>query len=300
MRVSYRWLCELLPGLRATPTEVAEQLTNVGLEVEATELFGEGLEEVRVVVVRKVERHPSSSKLTLVTVEREASQLQCVVCGAPNVPEPGGLVALAPAGTRLPRAGITVQPRKVAGVMSSGMLCSEAELGLGDDASGILILPQAVAAPGTPLTQALPAASDTTFDLGVTPNRPDALGHVGVARDLAAIGHLELSLPETSPVATIAHAELGELVSVENRAPERCPHYGAAAVLEVDVGPSPLWLRWRLFSLGIRPISNVVDIARRFPPRTVTPATLPHKVIPLMKKPLMRPLRPSMTSKAAQ
>src|SRR5581483_4402779 len=112
---------------------------------------------------------------------------QEVVCGAPNVPEPGGLVVLAPLGTHLPAKGMTIERRAIAGVPSEGMLCSEAELGLGDDGDGILVLPAGTAAPGTPLARALPAARDTVFEIGLTPNRPDCLGHVGLAREAAAL-----------------------------------------------------------------------------------------------------------------
>ncbi len=259
MRVSYRWLCELLPALDATPAEVAERLTTAGLEVEAVQAFGAGLDRVMVAAVRKVEQHPSRSGLRLVTVGR-GGQEQRVVCGAPNVPEPGGLVVLAPVGTTLPAVGLTLTPRDIGGVTSEGMLCSETELGLGDDADGILVLPEGTAKPGTPLPEALPGAQDTLFEIGVTPNRPDALGHVGVARELAMLLELDFAPPEPAAPERTADAELASLVAVDNQDTERCPHYGAGVVLDVKIAPSPLWLRWRLYSLGVRPISNVVDI----------------------------------------
>jgi phenylalanyl-tRNA synthetase beta chain len=259
MRVSYRWLCELLPALSATPAEVAERLTTAGLEVEAVQAFGAGLERVLVAAVREVEQHPERSGLRLVTVDRGGQQ-QRVVCGAPNVPGPGGLVVLAPVGTTLPAVGVTLTPRDIGGVVSEGMLCSEAELGLGDGADGILVLPEGTAEPGTPLPDALPGAQDTLFELGVTPNRPDALGHVGVARELGMLFGLDFTPPEPAAPARTAEAELGSLISVDNEDTERCPHYGAGVVLDVQIAPSPLWLRWRLYSLGVRPISNVVDI----------------------------------------
>ncbi len=260
MRVSFRWLCELLPELRADPYEVAERLTNAGLEVEGIERFGAGLDRVVVAEVLESEPHPQRKKLSLVTVEHGHGERLRVVCGASNVPAPGGLVVLATVGTTLPAVGITLEAREIGGVPSTGMLCSTTELGLSEAADGILVLPEGTAAPGTPLPEAVPAATDTIFEVGVTPNRADALGHVGVARDVAALYGLTLQPPAPTEPKRIAEAELQKLVSVQNESPERCPHYGAAAVVDVTVGPSPLWLQWRLFALGIRPVSNVVDV----------------------------------------
>src|SRR5690348_15575787 len=132
MRVSYLWLRELLPTLNATPAEVADRLTRAGLEVEGSTAVGDGLERVAVAAVRHVEPHPSRDRLRLVTVDTGSGE-QKIVCGAPNVPDPGGLVVFAPVGTRLPAAGLTIEPRAIAGVQSAGMLCSEAELGLSSD-----------------------------------------------------------------------------------------------------------------------------------------------------------------------
>ncbi len=258
MRVSYRWLQELLPELRTPPAEVADLLTNAGLEVERVESFGVGLEHVLVVAVKRIEPHPERDKLRLVTVDRGGEE-QRVVCGAANVPDPGGLVALAPLGITLPAVNMTLTPRKIGGILSEGMLCSEVELGLAETADGILILPAGLAAPGTPLSEALPV-QDTIFEVGVTPNRPDALSHVGVARDLAALLQIELRLPPVGEPQRTADAKLADLIAIDNRDRERCPRYGARAVLDVTIAPSPLWLQYRLYSLGIRPISNVVDV----------------------------------------
>jgi phenylalanyl-tRNA synthetase beta chain len=260
MRVSHRWLRELLPDLSATPAEVAERLTQAGLEVEGLTLFGAGLESVVVAAVRRVEAHPRRDKLRLVTVDRGSGNEQTVVCGAPNVPEPGGLVALAPLGTTLPAAGITLTPREIGGVLSEGMLCSERELGVAEASAGILVLPAGLAAPGTPLPVALPSVSDTLYEIGITPNRADALSHVGVARDLGALYRIPLVLPPVPPAPRESDEDLSTLIAVENRELERCPHYGARVVVGVTIGPSPLWLRHRLTSLGLRPISNVVDV----------------------------------------
>src|SRR4051794_18529900 len=118
MKASYRWLKALVPGLDQAPQDIGERLTRAGLEVEAIHAFGSGLESVVVAAVRSIEPHPSRSGLRLVTVDRGGGHEQRIVCGAPNVPDPGGLVALAPLGTHLPAAGLTIAPRAIGGVTS--------------------------------------------------------------------------------------------------------------------------------------------------------------------------------------
>ncbi|HKQ68952.1 MAG TPA: phenylalanine--tRNA ligase subunit beta [Polyangiaceae bacterium] len=264
MKASYRWLRALIPRLEAGPSEIAERLTRAGLEVEGVHSYGAGLEALVVAAVRKIEPHPNRSSLRLVTVDRGEGHEQRVVCGAPNVPDPGGLVVLAPLGAELVAAGMTIAPRDIGGVTSEGMLCSEAEMGLlppgaGGD-GGILVLKAGVAAPGTAFVRAIPAASDSIFEINVTPNRPDALGHVGIARDLAALYGLPFAFPEPDAPLRVLSGKIDSYVKVFVEDHERCPHYGAAVVVGVEVAPSPEWLRYRLSSLGVRPISNVVDV----------------------------------------
>jgi phenylalanyl-tRNA synthetase beta chain len=266
MRASYRWLRELIPGLEATPGEIAERLTHAGIEVEAITEYGAGTGPVVVVEVRRIEPHPTRPKLRLVTVDRGGTE-QRVVCGAPNVPDTGGLVALAPVGTHLPEVGVTLTPRDIGGVVSEGMLCSEIELGLvatsgkKEEDPGILILRPGSAAPGTPLEKAEPATHDWIFHLGLTPNRPDALGHIGLAREIAALFGLPWTRPKPEAPAQIAdETRVEEHVSVAVEDTERCPQYGAAMVVGVRIGPSPDAVRYRLESLGVRSISNVVDV----------------------------------------
>jgi phenylalanyl-tRNA synthetase beta chain len=249
----------MVPGLDASDEVLAERLTRGGLEVEAVQHFGRGLDAIVVASVVQAVAHPRRDNLRLVTVDL-GGRRETVVCGAPNVPAPGGLVCFAPPGAHLDGAGFTVSERSIAGVTSVGMLCSEAELGIGPDADGLLVLPAGAAAPGTPLPAAIPGCVDTIFEIGVTPNRPDALGHIGIARDLAALSGLPFAPPRPDAPAAIASGRIEDLVTVEVRDFDRCPHYGAIAVTDVTIGPSPLWLRVRLFSLGVRPVSNVVDI----------------------------------------
>ncbi|EYF03538.1 phenylalanine--tRNA ligase subunit beta [Chondromyces apiculatus] len=269
MKASYAWISSLVPGLDVEPQELAERFTQAGLEVEALAEFGAGTADVVVAQVRKVEPHPSRPKLRLVTVDRGHGVEQRLVCGAPNVPDPGGLVALAPLGAKVPALGGALTAREIGGVRSEGMLCSEMELGLTGSAKkkegqadpGILVLPPGTSAPGTPLRTALTGCHDVIFEIGLTPNRPDGLGHIGLAREAAALFGVPFEVPRPGPPARILDGEaITRHVSVAVQDPERCPWYGAAMVAEVTIGPSPSWVRYRLESLGIRSISNVVDI----------------------------------------
>ena len=273
MKASVRWLRELCPSLPDDANAIAARLTAAGLEVESMHAFGLGAEACIVASIVSTRPHPSRGGLRLVTVDHggsradaTASRTQELVCGAPNVPDVGGLVVLAPLGTYLPAKDATIERRMIAGVPSEGMLCSEAELGLGDDGDGILVLAPGAVAPGTPLVQALPSARDTILEIAVTPNRPDALGHRGLAREAAAL--FGVPCPPfpgdggagKGSVASAADEDLTKYISIAIEDPERCPHYGAAVVVDVRVAPSPFEVRWRLASLGVRPISNVVDV----------------------------------------
>lgn len=258
MKASVNWLRSLVPGLDAPAEQMADRLTNAGLEVEGISRTGVGLERVRVASVLSAKPHPRRPHLQVVTVSTGA-QTHTVICGAPNVPAPGGLVCLAEVGTTLP-TGAPITARDFDGVVSEGMLCSEAELGISDDGSGLLILDGTQASQGQALTEALPAIADVIFDIGVTPNRPDALGHIGLARDLAALYRLPFEVPQPESPVRMAGGTIEDWAAVEVQDFDRCPHYGALVVTDVTIGPSPLWLRARLSSLGIRPVSNIVDI----------------------------------------
>ncbi|MFW5921139.1 MAG: hypothetical protein ACOCUS_04810, partial [Polyangiales bacterium] len=205
MKASYRWLRELA-GVDAPPDEMAERLTRAGLEVEGVERCGAGLERVVVGEVRGRRAHLKRDKLTLVTVH-DGEQEQEVVCGAPNVPETGGRILFARLGAELPN-GMTIEERKIGGELSRGMICSEVELDIGPDAEGIFVLGddggQGSAAPGTPVAEVL-GLEDAIFEIGLTPNRPDGLGHLGLARDVALLfGQGPLEPPTIEPPDAIA------------------------------------------------------------------------------------------------
>jgi phenylalanyl-tRNA synthetase beta chain len=259
MKASVRWLRELCPLLPDDAKAIADRLTAAGLEVEDSEEFGRAADSCVVASVVSTRPHPSRSGLRLVTVDQGKSQLE-LVCGAPNVPDAGGLVVLAPLGAHLPAKGVTIERRSIAGVASEGMLCSEAELGLGDDGSGLLILPPASARPGARLADALPASRDIVLEIALTPNRPDGLGHLGLAREAAALFAVPFAPPAPKDPPRTRESDLAEFVSLTVEDGERCPLYAGAVLLDVRVAPSPLEIRWRLASLGVRAISNVVDV----------------------------------------
>ena len=261
MKASYQWLRALLPELTVTAKELAARFTQGGLEVEAVHEYGLGAEACIVVAVESVRPHPSRAGLKLVTVDRGAAGTIELVCGASNVPPPGGLVVLAPLGAHLPAKGMTIERRAIAGVTSEGMLCSESELGLTDEAGGILVLAPGTGTAGQRFVDAVPAARDTILEIGLTPNRPDGLGHIGLAREAAALFALPFDVPHPhAPRRVAAGLAIDALATVVVEDGERCPHYGAVAVVDVTIAPSPLWVRYRLAALGVRSISNVVDV----------------------------------------
>lgn len=251
MRISLQWLSEYvdLPA----PEELARRLTAVGLEVEATERSGQGLDGVVVARILSSEKHPDAEKLSVTSIDRGDGQPLQVVCGARNY-QVGDLVPLATVGTTLP-GGTRISKARLRGVESFGMLCSARELGLSEDASGLLLLPPDLA-PGAPIATAL-KLEDVLFEVNVTPNRPDALSHLGIAREVAAATGTPLKRPAAAPREGGPPA--AEAVKVRIEAPEKCARYAARVVEGVTIGPSPLWLQQRLERCGIRAISNVVD-----------------------------------------
>jgi phenylalanyl-tRNA synthetase beta chain len=258
MKVSFNWLRELVelkPGV--TVDAVAQQLTLVGLEVESIERRGRDVAGVVVAEVRGTRPHPGAEKLTLVRVVAggaEQDEVE-VVCGAPNVPAAGGKVVWAPPGATLP-GGRKLERKDVRGVSSPGMLCSEVELGISEASDGILILP-----PDTPVGVDLArqiGLLDEVLEVNVTPNRPDALSHLGIAREVAALFSARRQVPPPDPVSEIALPP-GRGVDVQIRDAAGCPRYNARIITGLTVGPSPLAMRVRLAACGMRAISNLVD-----------------------------------------
>ena len=254
MRVSMSWLAELVELPKGTtPAHVAERLTSVGLEVEAIEDLAAPLLGVVVARVAAVEKHPQADKLRVCTVEAGGAPLT-VVCGAANV-EAGARVLLAKVGTVLP-GGKKIEAATLRGVPSEGMLCSAQELGLPFSTEGLLLVDDKQP-PGTSAAAALDR-EDVVFTLGVTPNRPDALAHLGVARELAAA--LRVRLRAAPPTCPERAGPVDDLAQVKIEDAEGCPRYACRVIEGVVVAPSPLWLVMRLAACGVRSINNVVDV----------------------------------------
>lgn len=259
MKISLEWLGRYL-ALERTPGEIEEALTLLGFEVESVHRTGLApLDKVVVGEILSSELHPNANRLSVcrVTTGDDAPE-QTIVCGATNYVV-GDRVAVALVGASLP-SGIKIRKSKFRGVLSKGMLCSERELNLGDDQSGLLILKSRPEI-GMPISEVFPGG-DTIFDIEVTPNRPDCLSCFGIARELAAYFGLSVEYPKIS--ASWGDSQRGPSTSllkeVRIETPENCPHYRAYSVAEVSVGPSPEWLQRDLIAVGLRPINNVVDV----------------------------------------
>lgn len=255
MKVLLSWLRDFAP-FEGDPFALGEEMSDLGMAVEELDVIGEGLEGI--VVARVLETRPveGANKIHMVVVDAGDGQPLEVGCGAFNMVA-GDLVPLATIGTVMPD-GMEISRRKMAGVWSNGMLCSSRELGLGDDHAGILILPPHLE-PGTPFIEAMGIERDVLYDLEINPNRPDAMSVAGVARDLAARLRLPFSLPSPSP-STVPADRIGG-VSVEILAPERCGRFEARVLRGIKVGPGDPKLATRLALLGMRSISNVVDVS---------------------------------------
>jgi len=258
MLISLKWLADYVP-LSLPPKELADRLTIAGVKVERIETRGQEWENVRVGRVLSVRAHPDKAitRLRLVTVDIGEPEKPTVICGAPNVAE-GQKVAFASVGARLidGRTGkpAVLRAAVIQGIESAGMVCSEKELGLSDEHTGILVLPED-APVGQPLRDYL---GDTVFDIEVTPNRPDLLSVLGVAWEVAAQTHGRVREPERMYPESTAPATTKTSVTIADR--DLCPRYIAGIVERVKVGPSPAWMQERLLSAGMRPINNVVDI----------------------------------------
>lgn len=252
MFIPLSWLKDYI-DLPESVEELRDLLTYSGLEVEGVERHGSDFSGLVVAEITAVDPHPNADKLTLCTVQLNETESLQVVCGAPNV-KVGLKTIYAPVGSTLP-TGMKLKKAKIRGVESLGMLCAEDELGLSGDHTGIMELPDTFPN-GTPAVEVL-GGPETVFDLEVTPNRPDCLSIIGVARELAALTGRALRLPEISlPDITGS----GEQIEVDIQSPEKCPRYTAQLLGNAKVSPSPDWMQQRLRLCGLRPINNLVDI----------------------------------------
>jgi phenylalanyl-tRNA synthetase beta chain len=266
MTISYKWLSEYLPVI-LEPERLSRILTSIGLEVESMQKYEEtkgGLKGLVIGEVIHTEKHPNADKLTLTKVNIGQAEPLQIVCGAPNVAT-GQKVVVAPVGTTIyPTTGepLTMKVAKIRSVESHGMICAEDEIGLGQSHAGILVLPEFVKA-GTPAAEYFKPYEDWIYEIGLTPNRMDAMSHWGVARDVCAyLNHhdkkgMRAKLPTSNGFKTDNH-QLPVKVVVENE--KACPRYSGVSIANITVGESPKWLQQKLKSIGQRPINNIVDI----------------------------------------
>jgi phenylalanyl-tRNA synthetase beta chain len=264
MKISLNWLKDYLK-LDHSPERIAEILTDTGLEVEGLEKVESvkgGLNKVVIGEILTVDKHPDADRLKITTVDvAEKNPLQ-IVCGANNVAV-GQKVVVAMVGAILypkPEEVFKIKKSKIRGVESEGMICAEDELGLGDNHDGILVL-DAKSKVGTLASEFFELEDDYLIEIGLTPNRSDAMGHIGVARDLKAfLNYHEKSNLEICQKSADIPTPGSETISIEIKDTAACPRYSGAVITGLKVEPSPTWLQNRLRIIGLNPINNLVDI----------------------------------------
>ena len=255
MKVLLSWLREFAP-IQGETSLIGEQLSELGLAVENITHIGEHLDGVVVAKVLDLRPHPDADRIQIVEVDSGDGEPLQICCGAFNM-SPGDFVPLATIGTVMPN-GMEISRRKLRGEWSNGMLCSGAEIEIGDDDDGILIL-GSDSKQGTPLAESLGIESDVLYDLEVNPNRPDAMSVIGVARDLAAYQKIPFKIPE--PKVSEKGKNVSEILKAEIVSPDLCGRFVARVIEGVSIADSPQWLQNRITSLGMRPVNNVVDVS---------------------------------------
>ena len=253
MLISLNWLKKYIDLDGIEINEMENALTMIGQEVEKIEVLGENLENVVTAQIIEKEMHPDSDHLTICKVDNGKEILQ-IVCGAPNH-KAGDKVVLAQVGAKL-APDFVIKKGKIRGVESNGMLCSEEELNIGKDSSGIMILPEDTPV-GVPMKEYL-GINDTVFELEITPNRPDCLSHIGIARELGAYYSKEVKYPSFA-INSESSEKTADNISVEIEDSNLAKRYVARIIKNVTVKESPKWLKERVESIGIRSINNIVD-----------------------------------------
>ncbi|WP_397539559.1 phenylalanine--tRNA ligase subunit beta [Rummeliibacillus pycnus] len=259
MLVSLKWLSQYVDLQGLEPEVLAEKITRSGIEVEDVHHLSKGLKKLMVGQIKEIKKHPDSDHLNICQVDFAEEELSQIVCGAPNVAEGQKIVAVRPNGYV---GGKKIKKGKLRGEVSNGMICSLQELGIDGKvvakkyADGIYVLPEETPV-GTDAIEAL-GLDDVVLELGLTPNRSDAMSMLGVAYEVAAILSEDIKLPETTHEESTEKAE--DVLKVRVEAPEVNPMYTAKVVKNVKIAESPMWLQQRLMAAGVRPHNNVVDI----------------------------------------
>ena len=263
MKISYNWLKDYL-NIDMSPKDLAEVLTNTGLEVEGLEEFVSvqgGMEGLIVGEVLTCILHPNADKLSVTTVDIGEDKVLPVVCGAPNVAA-GQKVIVATVGTTLYMKddSFVIKKSKIRGEVSEGMICAEDEIGVGNDHEGIIVLePSAIT--GTPAAEYFNIEKDDVFEIGLTPNRIDGASHIGAARDIAAALRSDISVELKKPDIENFSIDNNELIiPVEVINTDACTRYSGISIMGIEIKDSPEWLQNRLKAIGMKPINNIVDI----------------------------------------
>ena len=265
MKISINWLKEYLET-NSQPEEISEILTNLGLEVEKLSLFESvkgGLNGVVAGKVLECGKHPDADRLKVTSIDLGDNEISEIVCGAPNI-EKGQIVPVAKVGCKIYTSEgteIKIKKSKIRGVVSNGMVCAEDEIGLGQSHDGIMILDNNIK-PGTPISEVFNLENDNILEIGLTPNRSDAMSHYGVARDLKAFYDFKsikskLILPSVNNFESV---KLEENFKITIEDTEKCPFYSGLIIKNIKVGPSSKELQNKLKSIGLKTINNIVDI----------------------------------------
>lgn len=259
MKISYNWLKEYI-DFDETPEQLGDILTQTGLEVEGIEQVEKipgGLKGIVIGEVVSCEQHPNADKLKVTKVDIGADAPSDIVCGAPNVAKGQKVLVATVNATIHPTGGepFKIKKAKIRGEVSEGMICAEDELGLGTNHDGIMVL-DTDKPNGTPAIELFEGGEDHIFEIGLTPNRGDATSHMGSARDLKAYFRKELTIPQPKSF----EIKNDRPISVEVKDYERCPRFSGVTIRGVKVQASPDWLQWKLRSIGLEPINNIVDI----------------------------------------
>ena len=265
MKISINWLKEYVET-NSQPEEISEILTNLGLEVEKLSLFESvkgGLNGVVAGKVLECGKHPDADRLKVTSIDLGDNVISEIVCGAPNI-EKGQIVPVAKVGCKIYTSDgteIKIKKSKIRGVVSNGMVCAEDEIGLGQSHDGIMILDSNIK-PGTPISEVFNLENDNILEIGLTPNRSDAMSHYGVARDLKAFHDFKsikskLILPSVNNFESV---KLDENFKITIEDIDKCPFYSGLIIKNIKVGPSSKELQNKLKSIGLKPINNIVDI----------------------------------------